>query len=616
MSLIKANAVQVGQSPTATQNFTLAVPSSPDGTIKLARGNAGATTQDVLSVSNAGVVSFPQGLGNISSGTAIATGSTTARSLANRFADVVNVKDFGAVGDGTDATTAFNLAATVANNQKSIFVPSGTYLISSAITVAGEWIIDIGATITGLSPLDDGQIPTATISNLSRLTGRIFKIQNTEYGAGIQIGDSDPWLEQFIRPSAQSRAELSVLSPYGQIAITGASKIGDNPTSIGTDLACIGGNFYAINDRAPVGLEATTAYAIYAEARRRSGGSAAFGMEVDIANEEATVPFTPNSPLSPSIAYTGGILVNSGAGLSPSSLNPASFGLAFGNNGDSFYRGIVFNDFCLDGSGPLEAISMPTAYKIAWYESSAAISTIDQREHFRKINTETAFLGVVDINDRTRNSGTSENLDTIYENISNGFVSGVRYQGSSYRVLQRSNFVGGNARFSTDLISRNSDGTNAEVTLNGIANNTFAPATDNSISLGSGGFRWSQVYAATGTINTSDEREKTFLNIEDSEKLAALEIKSNLRKFKFNSAIEEKGDNARIHFGASAQQVGDIMKSHGLDPNKYGFYCYDEWDEIQEIKDSDGNITQQYRPAGNRYGLRYEELLAFIISAI
>jgi parallel beta-helix repeat protein len=133
MSLIKANAVQIGQSNTATQNFTLAVPSSPDGTIKLARGNAGATTQDVMNVSNAGVVSFPQGLGNISNSTAIATGSTTARSLANRFADVVNVKDFGAVGDGVaDDTAALQAAIDYAITNKGVlnFEQGKTYKIS------------------------------------------------------------------------------------------------------------------------------------------------------------------------------------------------------------------------------------------------------------------------------------------------------------------------------------------------------------------------------------------------------------------------------------------------------------------------------------------------------
>lgn len=58
MSLLKANSVQIGQSATATNNFTLAVPSSPDGTIKLARGNSGATTADILSVASTGRVTM------------------------------------------------------------------------------------------------------------------------------------------------------------------------------------------------------------------------------------------------------------------------------------------------------------------------------------------------------------------------------------------------------------------------------------------------------------------------------------------------------------------------------------------------------------------------------
>lgn len=134
MSLIKSNAVQIGQSNDATENFTLAVPSSPDGTIKLARGNAGATTQDVLSVDASGNVSFPQGLGNISSSTAIATGSTTARTLANRFSDVVNALDFGADPTGVvDSTQAIQDAIDI--QKGPVFLPNGIYLVSSEIVI-------------------------------------------------------------------------------------------------------------------------------------------------------------------------------------------------------------------------------------------------------------------------------------------------------------------------------------------------------------------------------------------------------------------------------------------------------------------------------------------------
>lgn len=77
MSLLKSNSVQIGQSATATNNFTLSVPSSPDGTIKLARGNSGATTQDILSVNASGAVTLTNG-GAITLATAQASTSGTA----------------------------------------------------------------------------------------------------------------------------------------------------------------------------------------------------------------------------------------------------------------------------------------------------------------------------------------------------------------------------------------------------------------------------------------------------------------------------------------------------------------------------------------------------------
>lgn len=146
---------------------------------------------------------------------------------------------------------------------------------------------------------------------------------------------------------------------------------------------------------------------------------------------------------------------------------------------------------------------------------------------------------------------------------------------------------------------------------------TLRPAADNTQTLGNATFRWSVVYAGTGTINTSDITTKTFYEIEEAERLCAIELKGMMRKFKFNDSIAEKGaENARIHFGVGAQYVRDVFSKYGLDPFQYALLCYDAWDEVAEQKDEEGNITQEYVPAGDRYGIRYEELLCFIISAM
>jgi hypothetical protein len=133
------------------------------------------------------------------------------------------------------------------------------------------------------------------------------------------------------------------------------------------------------------------------------------------------------------------------------------------------------------------------------------------------------------------------------------------------------------------------------------------PNADNTQSLGGASNRWSVVYAGTGAINTSDEREKQdFAAITEAERQAAQGIKSLIKSFKFKDAVVKKGDGARIHFGVSAQQVAEVFKTVGLDPNNYALFCYDEWDANEE----------QGIVAGNRYGIRYDELLAFVISAL
>ena len=64
MSTVRTNNVQVGQSVTATNNFTLYQPTVPDGTVRLGVGNTGATTADVASFTSAGLFSFNSGYGS------------------------------------------------------------------------------------------------------------------------------------------------------------------------------------------------------------------------------------------------------------------------------------------------------------------------------------------------------------------------------------------------------------------------------------------------------------------------------------------------------------------------------------------------------------------------
>src|SRR3546814_1365362 len=79
-----------------------------------------------------------------------------------------------------------------------------------------------------------------------------------------------------------------------------------------------------------------------------------------------------------------------------------------------------------------------------------------------------------------------------------------------------------------------------------------------------------------------------------------------------------------------AQAVGAIMADEGLiDPivqgeppsSRFAFLCYDAWDAVEAVaeeRDEEGNITVEAveaRPAGNRVGIRPDQLTLFLIAA-
>jgi hypothetical protein len=140
------------------------------------------------------------------------------------------------------------------------------------------------------------------------------------------------------------------------------------------------------------------------------------------------------------------------------------------------------------------------------------------------------------------------------------------------------------------------------------------PVTDNAASCGLVGSRWATVYAATGTINTSDERLKVWRGkLSPAELAAARRIASEIGAYQWRDAIEKKladGTEARFHIGVRAQRVFSIMDEYWLDWRRYGWCCFDKWDAEYE---ADGETL--IRPAGEMYAIRPDELSFFLIAA-
>ena len=167
-------------------------------------------------------------------------------------------------------------------------------------------------------------------------------------------------------------------------------------------------------------------------------------------------------------------------------------------------------------------------------------------------------------------------------------------------------------------------------------NGSTRSLTDDVMNLGLGAHRFNDIYATNTSIQTSDQNEKQQIaSLTDAEMNVAKRLSALFKTFKWNSAVEEKGDNARTHSGIIAQDMQQAFTDEGLDAGNYAMFISSTWwekeisvDAVEEETDEEGNVITEGQDAytymdskyeategyteKTRLGVRYPELFAFI----
>jgi len=178
----------------------LRAPLTDDSALSMVLPNSVTRASKVLGFDSSGApVATTQA--DQSATTVIATNSTTARSHAERWGEVYNVKDYGALGNGSaNDATAINAAIAQANTDGGgvVHFPRGTYLVSASVTMKSNvWLQGAGIGATTIkranSAADLHLLNAATASNdyisVSDMEIDGNRANNTSTGHGIRLDD-------------------------------------------------------------------------------------------------------------------------------------------------------------------------------------------------------------------------------------------------------------------------------------------------------------------------------------------------------------------------------------------------------------------------------------------
>jgi len=581
------------------------------------------------------------------------TGAQT-RTVESKLRDTVSVKDFGAVGDGVvDDTAAIQAAidATVAQGGGTVYFPAGTYKVTSVITTptsrndnkddgsvlrlhgdsGGTWLTrdniampDYDDDIASFKVRHDSAILAIRGGNLT-----LRDINFEKAAIGIYIGD-DP---------DRTDVDFATMTPLADLAAQSFNHIENikvHNCGCAVFMESTHGIYYNTFQtwhlkQCNVGIATRNATGAVARVNRNTfiniranrcpigflfedfNTNALMGVHTEACKIGATnlnAALNNTDALTPTGISFDSLITSNGCGIIMLSEKNEFFGCQSESNIYDLYihtsgatnngfHGCFFDDINEKVWNAVQAryylSRNVTKIQTLYYRTNAAsaqeiaqgwtgpASTQVQIDQAKLTNLSVTDNGDADVALTVDRASQGDTIEVKEDGTKRGVI-GVKGDEFYFSASAGAGLRAG----ASSVVPTDDDGDKA----------------DNAVSLGLGAYRYSVVYAATGTINTSDQNEKQQIaDLSASELAVATAIKGLIKKFKFNDAVTAKGDNARIHVGVIAQDVEAAFTAQGLDASDYGIFCEDTW------TDEDGN--QQ-----TRKGVRYEELLAFVIAAL
>ncbi len=588
---------------------------------------------------------------DISNRVVVADGTRKPRPLGERFADIINVKDFGAKGDGvTDDTEAWIKFKAATGGIK--YIPEGHYLIDgevryfpvgcignadaekfdvsrwsqtvdkgNVINIGREWIpIDLND-CKNIAPIVaiENKIDT---SNVSGYDNRAV----CAYLTHTQEGNNEE--NRLFSTTLILGAENKAAGDNDVICFSSRAQRYDVPGGVG-DTAGTGGRIdtYSHQKGCAMGAEFASHVIDCGIPRPSDYGN------VSTSKWVTPLHITGDSTGSPA---TAAILIQGKSGY-----NPFFDGIQFSYSMFKFAKNATFlineipnNDGTVNPSYPGEYV---TTDENGHLDGTVALNM----GSFSEAN------GYPDVG--IKFGHCKEHIAIPSGKMMNNLMTSMRIHSKSGAGLRldadkndNDNYLSCYLGFYNDRILKGrieyiptnqsinivNDAQGSGLTLTGTS---FRPTTNGTLALGGPDNKFSEVYAQTGNINTSDERKKQSIsNIPDRVLDAWGEV--GFYEFRFNDSVERKGEKARFHTGLIAQRIKAVFEKYSIDPFKYGLLCYDSWEEKPDVYieydekipaeyDENNNIIVDMRivhhkklvekgiTAGELYSVRYDEAL-------